>query len=124
MEVQEAELLTTQMEALISTRTVAEWCAELDRVGVPCGPVRLPAEVFEDAHVVENDLIRVFEHPIVGSIKMPNSPVRMSAAETGSRAASPALGQHTREFLAQLGYSSAEVASLEQSGVVHSWKPA
>src|SRR5206468_3453056 len=61
LDIEAAGLLTTQMEAIISTRTVAEWCADFDQAGVPCGPVKLPAEVFEDPHVVHNDLVRTLE---------------------------------------------------------------
>jgi crotonobetainyl-CoA:carnitine CoA-transferase CaiB-like acyl-CoA transferase len=114
-------LLTAHMEALFSTRSVAEWCDELDRRGVPCGPIRLPAELYEDPHVVANGLIREFDHPVVGVVKMANSPVRMSEADTGASASSPALGQHTREFLTGLGFASREVDAWEASGVVRTW---
>lgn len=118
-----AMLVVAHMEALFSTRTVAEWCAELDKRGVPCGPIRLPAELYEDPHVVANDLIREFEHPVVGTVKMANSPVRMSAADTGAADASPALGQHTRRFLVELGFAQSEIEALEVKDVVRSWQP-
>jgi crotonobetainyl-CoA:carnitine CoA-transferase CaiB-like acyl-CoA transferase len=119
----EATVLTQHMEAIISTRTVAEWCAVFDGAGVPCGPVRLPAEMFEDEHVRANNLIVELDHPVVGKIKMANSPLRLSDAETGSKTSSPALGQHTREFLAELGFTHGEIASLEDQGVVWTWRP-
>jgi crotonobetainyl-CoA:carnitine CoA-transferase CaiB-like acyl-CoA transferase len=120
----EAHLVTQHMEAIISTRTVAEWCETFDALGVPCGPVRLPAEMFEDPHVEANNLIVELEHPVVGKIKMANSPLRMSEAETGARTASPALGQHTREFLVEIGYDSGAIDALEQAGVVRTWRRA
>ena len=118
-----AMLVIAHMEALFSTKTVAEWCTELDKRGVPCGPIRLPAELYEDPHVVANDLIREFKHPVVGIVKMANSPVRMSEADTGATDASPALSQHTRQFLADLGYGPAEIKALEAKDVVRTWQP-
>jgi crotonobetainyl-CoA:carnitine CoA-transferase CaiB-like acyl-CoA transferase len=65
--------IAAEMEGVIATKTVAEWCDIFD-AGVPCGPVRMPAEMFEDPHVVANDLIVELDHPVVGKIKMANSP--------------------------------------------------
>lgn len=121
LDAEEAAQLSAEIEGIIATKTVAEWVAAFDAVGVPCGPVKLPAELFEDPHVEANNLVVELEHPVVGRIKMANSPIRMSGAETGARTSSPALGQHTREFLAELGYSSAEVELFEAGGVVRAW---
>jgi crotonobetainyl-CoA:carnitine CoA-transferase CaiB-like acyl-CoA transferase len=79
-----AQQITAEIEGVIATKTVAEWCAIFDAKGVPCGPVRLPAEMFEDAHVVANNLVVELDHPVVGKIKMANSPLKMSGAETGA----------------------------------------
>jgi crotonobetainyl-CoA:carnitine CoA-transferase CaiB-like acyl-CoA transferase len=62
-----------------------------------------------------------FDHPIVGKVRMANSPLRMSDADTGTTQPSPALGQHTREFLAELGYAEPEIDAFEREGVVRSW---
>src|SRR5690606_13713441 len=90
-----------QIADAFKTRPAEEWCDLLVERGVPCGLIRVPAEVFVDPHVVENEMIVELEHSVVGKIRMPNSPVRMSDAETGSRKAAPALGEDTRSFLAE-----------------------
>jgi crotonobetainyl-CoA:carnitine CoA-transferase CaiB-like acyl-CoA transferase len=59
---------------------------------------------------------------VLGTVKAANSPVRMSGGETGTRRSSPALGQHTRQFLGELGYSTEEIAALEAAKVVRSWE--
>ena len=119
-----AMLVVAHMEAMFATKTVREWVAELDKRGVPCGPIRLPAEIYEDPHVEANELMRIFDHPVVGPVKMANSPVRMSGAETGSSMPSPALGQHTREYLTELGFAQSEIDALEAKDVVRIWQPA
>jgi crotonobetainyl-CoA:carnitine CoA-transferase CaiB-like acyl-CoA transferase len=117
-----ALLVVAHMEAVFSTRTVQEWVDELDKRGVPCGPIRLPAELYEDPHVVANELMRDFEHPVLGTVKMANSPVVMSDADTGTDMASPALGQHTREYLTELGFAQSEIDALEAKDIVRSFK--
>ena len=120
---EETQALAQQMEDTVRTKTVDEWCAIFDARGVPCGPVRLTAEMFDDPQVRANDLIVTLDHPVVGPIRMANSPIRMGDAETGARIPSPALGQHTREVLAELGYAPAEIDHLDDAGVVRSWRP-
>lgn len=115
--------LTERIEDTLRSRTSAEWVAAFDAVGVPCGPVRLTPEMFEDPHAAANDLFVDLEHPVVGPIKMANSPVKMSDADTGTSLPPPALGQHTREALAEVGYTPAEIEQLERDRVVRFWNP-
>jgi len=116
----ETVVLSELIKAIFSHRPTDEWVELFDAAGVPCGPVKMTAELFEDPHVLAEDLLVDLEHPVLGTVKAANSPVRMSGGETGTRRASPALGQHTREFLAELGYTAAEVAALEAAKVVRS----
>ena len=109
---------------MFTHRTTAEWVAAFDEAGVPCGAVQMSAELFVDPQVAADNLLVEMDHAVLGKVIMANSPLRMSGGETGTRRASPALGQHTREVLGELGYSAGEVAALEQSGAVRAWQPA
>jgi crotonobetainyl-CoA:carnitine CoA-transferase CaiB-like acyl-CoA transferase len=120
---QRASEIMHECEAIISTRPVAEWCRLFDEKGVPAGPVRLPAEMFEDPHVVANNLVVELDHPVVGKIKMANSPLKMSGAETGATSSSPALGQHTRQYLSEIGFTPDEVNAFLSADVVRQWAP-
>jgi formyl-CoA transferase len=82
----------------------------------------MTAELFDDPQVVADELLVTLDHPVLGAVKMANSPLKMSGGETGSRLPSPSLGQHTREFLAELGYTPDEIAALEASGTVRAWE--
>ncbi|HMO54643.1 MAG TPA: CoA transferase, partial [Tepidiformaceae bacterium] len=108
----ETLVLSELIKAIFTNKTTDEWVAEFDAAGVPCGAVRMTAELFDDPQVVEGDLIVELEHALLGPVKMANSPLRMSAGETGSRMASPVLGQHTREALAEAGYRPGEIRAL------------
>jgi formyl-CoA transferase len=117
---EETARIEAELEAAFLKRSADEWCAEFDALGVPCGPVALTAELFDDEHVAAQDLIVTLEHPLVGPIRMPNSPLRMSDADTGTRKASPVLGGDTRQVLEELGYGPDEIVRLEATGVVRS----
>ncbi len=116
-------VLNELIAAIFSTRTTDEWVAAFDAAGVPSGPVRYTAELFDDPQVQAMELLREFDHPVLGPVVMANSPLRMSGGETGTRRPSPALGQHTREVLAELGYTGDEIDALIARKVVRAWTP-
>ena len=116
----ETIVLSELIKAIFTNRTTDEWVAAFDAAGVPCGAVRMTAELFDDPQVVEGELIVELEHSVLGPVRMANSPLKMSGGETGSRRASPALGEHTREFLAEHDYAESEISQLEAAGVVRS----
>ena len=121
LEPDEADRLNQRIAEVFATRTADEWCADFEARGVPCAPVRITEELYDDPQVIAQDLIRELEHPLVGKLRLVSSPVQMSDAETGARVASPALGQHTREVLAELGYAPAEIDALIKAKVVKAW---
>ncbi len=110
--------LNAQIEAVFMTRPTDEWCALFDAKGIPCGPVRIGEELYDDPHVQAQNLIPALEHPILGTLRMAGSPIKMSAAETGAKVPSPMLGQHTREVLSELGYNEAQIEALIAAKVV------
>jgi formyl-CoA transferase len=113
--------LAVLCEDIMRTKTSEEWVALFDAKGVPSSSVKLTVELWDAPQTAANNLIVELDHPVVGKIRMPNSPVRMSGADTGTSRSSPALGQDTRDFLGELGYSAEETAALEAAKVVRSW---
>ena len=97
------ENLIRQAEEAFLQRTAAEWLALLDERGIPAGPVRFIEEVFDDPQVLANGLVSELEHREVGPLRMVGPLAKFS--ETPLEATPPpALGQHTDEVLAELGF--------------------
>ncbi|MEX1194107.1 MAG: CoA transferase [Dehalococcoidia bacterium] len=118
-EVRRAHRETTEtLEQRFRERTTGEWITVLDAVDVPCAPANFPEEMFNHPHVLANDLIARYEHPVVGPLKMPRHPARLSETPVVEPAPPPVLGQHSHEIIQGLGYPEPEIERLFETGVL------
>ncbi len=99
-------------------RSSAEWLAAFDAEGVPAGPVNKIGDMLSDPQVLARDMVVEVDHPKAGRVKALGTPVKFSATPGEVTRAAPLLGQHTREVLEDLGYSSAEIVKLHEDGAV------
>jgi crotonobetainyl-CoA:carnitine CoA-transferase CaiB-like acyl-CoA transferase len=103
------------------TRTASEWCQILWEAGVPAGPVNNVAEVFADPQVQHREMIQTVEHPLLGRVRLPGLPVKLSETPGAVLSHPPLMGQHTADVLAELGYSAGQIADLLDRGVALQW---
>jgi crotonobetainyl-CoA:carnitine CoA-transferase CaiB-like acyl-CoA transferase len=114
-------VLIPMMEALTRTRTTADWVMLLEDKAVPCGPINDIAQAFDDAQVKARGLAVTLPRDAgdgIASITGVASPLRLTATPPVLRHAPPALGQHTREVLAEFGIDGAQFDALRSAGVV------
>ncbi|AGU47258.1 putative acyl-CoA transferase [Variovorax paradoxus B4] len=114
-------VLIPMMEALTRTRTTTDWVTLLEDKAVPCGPINDIAQAFDDAQVKSRGLAVTLPRDAgdgIESITGVASPLRLTATPPVLRHAPPALGQHTREVLAEFGIDGARFDALRAAGVV------
>ena len=111
--------LVPVLEAVMRTRTKAEWLGALEAAKVPCGAINNLAEVFADPHLQHRGMVTQWQHPNAKAVPLVSSPLKLSKTPVRTDLAPPLLGQHTEEVLAELlGYSSAQVARLRDDKTV------
>lgn len=110
------------LEAVFVTRSRAEWLAILDAHDIPSAPVNDIEEVFADEQVRARDMVRSYEHPTLGEVRYPPTPIKFSGWDHPNRHA-PMLGEHTREVLAgRLRLDPATIQEMDRDGVVRVWR--
>ena len=96
-----------------------EVMAQLKKYRVPSAPVRNLREVMHDPHMHQRGMLEWIDHPELGRIVVPTSPLRYHGADKVATTPSPTIGQHNDEvYGAWLGLSADEIAGLRAEGVI------
>jgi crotonobetainyl-CoA:carnitine CoA-transferase CaiB-like acyl-CoA transferase len=81
-------------------------------------PVNGYRRYFDDTHVAASGAIAWVDHPGLGKIPLHRIPGLSQPDGSSALARSPALGEHTREVLAELGLAPADIAALAAAGTI------
>jgi len=91
--------LARLIESVTVTRSTRTWIQDLERAGVPCGPINTIDGVFEDPQVIARGLQIQLPHPLGSEAPGVANPIRMSRTPVDYRRAPPRLGEHTSEVV-------------------------
>jgi crotonobetainyl-CoA:carnitine CoA-transferase CaiB-like acyl-CoA transferase len=117
--VEHRAVLVPQLEAILRTRTTADWLARMRAADVPCAPVNNIDGAFSEPPVAEREMIVEYDHPDVGKVRLPGNPIKMAGMEGTISKPAPRLGEHTDAVLSRLlNLSEAEIARLRAAGAV------
>jgi alpha-methylacyl-CoA racemase len=107
-----------EVERIFLERTREEW-REFASVHDCClEPVLDLDEALDSELVRAREMVVELDQPGTDGVRQLGAPVKMSRTPGGPQGPGPALGEHTDEVLASLGYSEDEVASLKDVGAV------
>lgn len=98
-------------------KTTAELMDIFMEADIWAAPVNTFPQVEHDPQVVHNEILVEFEHPVAGKFRTVGPPIEFSRTESEIRRP-PMLGEHKDEILAELGFSSAEIARFTDAKVV------
>jgi crotonobetainyl-CoA:carnitine CoA-transferase CaiB-like acyl-CoA transferase len=94
----------------------------MEAAGLPFAPIRRPEDLYEDPHLIATGGIAPIvlsdgerAGPTVGTTLLP---LTLGGQRPGVRLNPPKAGEHTRQALAALGKSAAEIDALLAAGFV------
>jgi alpha-methylacyl-CoA racemase len=105
-----------EVAELFRSRTRAEWKAFNDEHDAMIEPVLDLDEALDSELVRARDMVVEWEQPGLGPVRQLGMPVRFSCTRGTVHAPAPALGEHTREVLADAGLTTEEIDALFESG--------
>ncbi len=100
--------------------TTSEICERLEAEDVPYSHINGRDAVIDDPQVDAMDALWEFEHPIAGPMRQPRPSAQFHGTPSNLRRASPGLGEHTDEVLAELGYTDAEIEAMRDAEILGS----
>jgi crotonobetainyl-CoA:carnitine CoA-transferase CaiB-like acyl-CoA transferase len=106
----------------LAGRSAGELTELFERAGLPFAPIRKPEELYDDPHLAATGglaEVRLPDGEQAGrKVRTTLFPITLQGSRLGVRCDPPRQGEHTREVLASLGYSPAEIDSLHAEHAV------
>ena len=107
------------VENWTKTKTKDQAAELLKTNKIPAAPVRNLEEVTQDEHMHERGMLNNINHPTMGDVILPKSPIRFHKTPESELNIEPTIGQHTREVLVEwLKISGEKLDTLIRTGVI------
>ncbi len=109
--VRNRDALKARIEAILSHDTTVNWMVKLEAQGVPAGPLNTIAQAWDDPQVKARGLLAQ-----VAGRRFVRTPIKLHGTPVEVRTGPAEVGQHTREVLAEAGFSSTDIEALIAQG--------
>jgi len=100
------------LRSLLADRSASELSAIFEKNGLPFAPITKPEELFDDPHLNGTGGLAPLTLPDGRETRVPLLPLTLAGERPGVRLQPPSLGEHSRELLAQCGYTDSDIEAL------------
>ena len=114
--------LMTELSKRLATRTSQEWQEILEAADIICGPIADYDMVLASPQLAHNGVVVEMQNADAGTVRMPGAAFGDRDAQARVRRGPPAIGEHSREILRDLGFAAAEIEMLVAGGAVRQRK--
>ena len=114
----QAQRIDDAIAAWTSAHTLDEGLDAMARADVPSGRIYSVADMVVDPQYLARAMIERVRLPDGTPLAVPAVVPKLSETPGATRWVGPALGEHTEEVLAELGYDAGAIAALRAEGVV------
>lgn len=94
-----------------------ELVEKLIAADVLTAPINEVEDVVKDPQILHNKMIVSTEHPVLGRLDVTGVPIRFYGTPCSVKKHPPMQGEHTRELLLELGYSTGDIDALITKGL-------
>ena len=118
--VKNRNVLIPMVRDIIAGRSRSYWIENLEKRGVPCGPVNDLAQVFADPQVAARHMTTKMHHDLSPDpVTLIANPLKFSKTPVSYRQAPPVLGGQTHDLLKEeLSMSDEDIQRLQKQGVI------
>lgn len=109
-------LLVAEFDKAFAELPFDEIARRLDAADMVWSPVQTPADVVADPQVAAAGALLDVEDGEGGTYRSPAAPMRFPGDDIAVRPPAPGLGAHTREVLAELGYTADQIEAMYAAG--------
>jgi len=116
--VRERPTLLPLVAEIVKRQTKARMMAICEEIEIPFAPVATAEDLFDDPHLIAGN--RLVNVKLPGGLEslLPKLPIEVGGHDFALHRQPPHVGEHTREVLAEAGFSPADIVDLEATGAV------
>lgn len=103
--VKHRDIIVPLLQEVFLTETSNYWQEKCHENNIPCGAIQNIEQVTQDPQLQARNMFIEHEHPVAGTIKMINSPLKLSRTPVDVRQHPPEPGEHNDEIINPLNLS-------------------
>jgi crotonobetainyl-CoA:carnitine CoA-transferase CaiB-like acyl-CoA transferase len=116
--VAEREWIMPRLGEIFRGYTKPELEKKLEAIGLPYAPITRPRDLFDDPHLNARGGMIKSTDPRGYEFRVPGLPLELDGERLGQRSDPPAIGEHSRALLGELGYAAPAIDALFAERVV------